>query len=287
MVESSSVKLFLVRERLLLLLLCLYLTALHQYLNESVVLPVPDNLDKKEKELLEKLNVSLMDSTKLEEETRKQHESAEWFQARKMRFTASKFGRVARRKKNFEMLCFDLMNAKFFTSTFTSFSQNMVIIMSRLREDNMKNIWIKLAILCKRNNLGFLFPQSCMFLDVPQMEKSMTLHLTVLKISLVSLILSAQVLSLQLHQLMHTVTTIFILNCVITNQKLKEDHEYYDEIQGQMGLTGAKWCDFIVYTKAGMSIERILFNYSHWDKLRDKLCSVYFTYFLPAAAKLV
>ena len=35
-------------------------------LNESVVLPVPSNLDEKEKELLEKLNISLMEITKLE-----------------------------------------------------------------------------------------------------------------------------------------------------------------------------------------------------------------------------
>ena len=44
-------------------------------LNESVVLPVPSNLDEKEKELLEKLSISLMEITKLEKETREQHEN--------------------------------------------------------------------------------------------------------------------------------------------------------------------------------------------------------------------
>ena len=78
----------------------------------------------------------------------------------------------------------------------------------------------------------------------------------------------------------------FYLELCDSKPKLEENHEYYDQLQGQMGLTGAKWCDFIVYTRAGMSIERIPFNHSHWDKLREKIRSgVYFTYFLPAAAK--
>ena len=85
---------------------------------------------------------------------------------------------------------------------------------------------------------------------------------------------------------MLAVTRTFTLNYVITSQNL-EDHEYYDQVQGQMGLTEAKWCDFIAYTKVGMSIERIPFNNSHWKKLSDRLCNVYFTYFLPVAAKLV
>ena len=39
--------------------------------------------------------------------------------------------------------------------------------------------------------------------------------------------------------------------------KLKRNHHYYAQVQGQMGVTGAKWLDFIVYTSKGMSIERI------------------------------
>ncbi|PFX31353.1 hypothetical protein AWC38_SpisGene3816 [Stylophora pistillata] len=38
---------------------------------------------------------------------------------------------------------------------------------------------------------------------------------------------------------------------------LKETHKYYKQVQGQMGISGAKWCDFITYTFKGMVIERI------------------------------
>ena len=30
--------------------------------------------------------------------------------------------------------------------------------------------------------------------------------------------------------------------------KLKEDHPYYAQVQGQMAVTGARWCDLNVYT---------------------------------------
>ena len=68
--------------------------------------------------------------------------------------------------------------------------------------------------------------------------------------------------------------------------KLKKGHEYYDQVQGQMALTGAKWCDFVVYTNLGLNIDRIYFDPNHWKKLREKLHSVYFSYFLPAAVNI-
>ena len=30
--------------------------------------------------------------------------------------------------------------------------------------------------------------------------------------------------------------------------KLKENHNYYYQVQGQMGITGLKWSDFCVWT---------------------------------------
>ena len=77
----------------------------------------------------------------------------------------------------------------------------------------------------------------------------------------------------------------FYLQMQDNKPKLKKDHEYYDQVQGQMGLTGAKWCNFVVYTKAGMNIDRIPFDDEYWKQLCAKLCAVYFTHFLPIATK--
>ena len=252
-------------------------------LNESVVLPVPSNLDDKEKELLEKLNISLMEITKLEKETREQHENEEWFQARKMRFTASKFGRVARRKKNFEKFCSDLINAKPFTSKSTEHGKHYEPIAGREYEKYMN--LISHPVQVKRS--GFFVSPKLSVLGCSPDGK-------VIDITTESVEDKFGLLKIKCPSSKFSVTPVdacsdknFYLELCDNKPKPKEDHEYYDQVQGQMGLTGAKWCDFIVYTKVGMSIERIPFNNSHWKKLSDRLCSVYFTYFLPVAAKLV
>ena len=64
---------------------------------------------------------------------------------------------------------------------------------------------------------------------------------------------------------------------------LKTNHEYYAQVQGQMVITGAAWCDFAVYTLKGMSIQRIKFNQQFWDNVSDKLKDYNFQHFLSFA----
>ena len=67
--------------------------------------------------------------------------------------------------------------------------------------------------------------------------------------------------------------------------KLKRTHKYYSQVQGLMGVTGAKWCDFVVYTSKGMSIERISFDPQFWNELKGMLTMYYFKHFLALAAR--
>lgn len=39
---------------------------------------------------------------------------------------------------------------------------------------------------------------------------------------------------------------------------LDKNHDYYIQVQGQLLVTGAPWCDFVVYITKDMFIERIL-----------------------------
>ena len=69
--------------------------------------------------------------------------------------------------------------------------------------------------------------------------------------------------------------------------KLKEDHPYYAQVQGQIAVTGARWCDFIVYTSKGPYVQRIPFDPTFWRDLKQKLLSYYFTHFIKfASAKM-
>ena len=60
----------------------------------------PDTLSNNEKELLESLRVSVIDTSKLEEKTRDQAECGERTRERKLRFMASNFGKISRRRRN-------------------------------------------------------------------------------------------------------------------------------------------------------------------------------------------
>ena len=66
------------------------------------------------------------------------------------------------------------------------------------------------------------------------------------------------------------------LNASTGNVKLKENHQYYAQVQGQMGIGEQPWCDFVIYTKKGLSAQRIPFDCKFWeDKLLPKLVTFY------------
>ena len=77
----------------------------------------------------------------------------------------------------------------------------------------------------------------------------------------------------------------FFMEEVDGKPKLKRTHKYYPQVQGLMGVTGAKWCDFVVYTSKGMSIERIPFDPQFWTELKGTLKMYYFKHFLALAAR--
>ena len=57
---------------------------------------------------------------------------------------------------------------------------------------------------------------------------------------------------------------------------LKKNHICISQIQGQMGIGGRSWCDFIVYTSKGIHVQRIPFEREFWEnELLPKLCSFY------------
>ena len=46
--------------------------------------------------------------------------------------------------------------------------------------------------------------------------------------------------------------------------KLVISHPYYSQVQTQMGVTGQRWCDFLIYTRHGIHLERIMFDQQRW-----------------------
>jgi len=75
--------------------------------------------------------------------------------------------------------------------------------------------------------------------------------------------------------------------CKIVNEKpkLKEEHNYFYQVQGQLGITGLQWCDFVVYLQKGLIIQRIRFDELFWQSMITNLTSYYQKYVMPEAMK--
>ena len=65
--------------------------------------------------------------------------------------------------------------------------------------------------------------------------------------------------------------------------QLKRSHQYYSQIQGQLAITQRVWCDFVIFTTRGISVERISFDLEYWkNKLLPKLTAFYDNCLCPA-----
>ncbi|XP_033762292.1 uncharacterized protein LOC117343858 [Pecten maximus] len=58
---------------------------------------------------------------------------------------------------------------------------------------------------------------------------------------------------------------------------LKHNHQYYYQVIGQMAVLELTWADFVIWTKKGISVERITFDENFWQsnmlfKLKDFYC---------------
>ena len=52
---------------------------------------------------------------------------------------------------------------------------------------------------------------------------------------------------------------------------LSRSHKYYQPVQGEMAVCRHSWCDFVVWTKAGIFIERISFDELFWQHMLSSL----------------
>ena len=84
-------------------------------MNEPFV--VPENLTDKEFKLLDTLRVNVIEANSLKEKTRGKPESEDRMKERKLRFTASNFGKIVRRQRHHEKFVQDLLAQKPISTT--------------------------------------------------------------------------------------------------------------------------------------------------------------------------
>ena len=47
---------------------------------------------------------------------------------------------------------------------------------------------------------------------------------------------------------------------------LKRDHPYFAQVQGQMAVGQHPWCDFVIYTTRGFTVQRVPFDGDYFDQ---------------------
>ena len=80
----------------------------------------------------------------------------------------------------------------------------------------------------------------------------------------------------------------FYLENTEEGPRLKREHRYYAQIQGEMAIMGCAWGDFVVWTAANRSncfIERIYFDQSFCAIMLPKLVDWFFSHISPAYIK--
>lgn len=63
--------------------------------------------------------------------------------------------------------------------------------------------------------------------------------------------------------------------------EVRKTHSTYYQIQCQLALTGAQFCDLVVYTFQSLAVVRITYDEQFWCSIVNKVGQMYFKYILP------
>ena len=238
---------------------------------------IPDTLSTEEQQFITSLTKDENEINDIEVNTRAQADCEEWNKQRCHRFTASKFHLISHRKRNHNTLAETLIHPKKFSNRAVEHGRNFEPVALMEYQKYMKNARTPVKVFPS----GFVISKSHPILGASPDAKVIdpgcleTFGLAEVKCPYkVANVAPIDACSDPKFCMEKTGTD----TC-----QLKKNHEYYAQVQGQMGVTGCRWCDFILYTRKGIYIQRVAFDADFWNKLRQELTSYYFNNFIKYA----
>jgi len=202
----------------------------------------------------------------------------EWKNDRRFRFQASNFGLISAKKRHHEKFVNSLLHPKPFKSRYTNHGIKYESVALEKYRKYMHSI---------RRPVHVLKSGLVVSLDTPYLGASPDGK--VIDVGCSTPFGLSEVKCPETRFLVAPLDACSVSNFFLENvsgePKLKSNHKYYSQVQGLMGVTGARWCDLVVYTSKGMSIECIPFDEQYWNTLKGTLKSYYFTHFLAKAAR--
>ena len=214
----------------------------------------------------------------IETETRQQAECEKWKEERKFRFTASQFQLISKRQRNHEGFAETLMNPKPVSSKYLEHGKKYEPVALMEYEKFMFSRRTPVKVLPS----GLVVSKGSPILggtpDARVIDFGCVDHFGLAEVK-------CPYTKYHVTPLDACSDAKFCMEKTSdTECKLKENHPYYAQVQGQMAVTGARWCDFVVYTSKGLYVQRIPFNPEFWEDLKQKLVSYYFNHFIKFAA---
>ena len=245
-------------------------------------MPTIDALNATMSTFKESLHISEDEVREIERNTQDQRFSSLWFSSRRYRITSSNFGSVLTHRKETppDSLVLRIIQPKTFSTTATKYgldNEPLAIeqYISHQKTHGHPDLIVSASGFIISTDHPFLgtcpdgavydpvnVQQPFGFLEIkcPYSARNLT-----------------PVESCSIHGFCCTVD----LSCD-ESLHLKESHRYYPQVQGQMAIGERPWCDFVVFTKKGISVERVPFNENYWkDRLLPKLIEFYDKCILP------
>ena len=239
-------------------------------------LPSKQELQERVTHFKESLKMNPQKLREIEQSTRDQNKSSLWYSVRRYRITASLFGAVFHRKPETppQSLVLQMLGKKPFTYAATYWG---IINESKALEQYQQSKKDSgHDVSCARS--GFVVCDEYPFLgaspDAVVYDASEPNPFGLVEIK-------CPYTSRNLTPLQAAEAKGFFCSCEVDVNgakllKLKKKHNYYCQVEGQMAITQRTWCDFVVYTEKGLSVECIYYDSDFWsNELLPKLVAFY------------
>ncbi|XP_062590250.1 uncharacterized protein LOC134251845 [Saccostrea cucullata] len=217
----------------------------------------------------EALKVNDLEREKIEVATRGQSTNKKWFGERTWRLTASNFGQISHMtdRRNKDKLCESIFSSKQINSLATLHGKNYERKAIKCFESEYK---------VKVKGCGFFIYTEKPFLGASPDGIIDDMHIVEVKCPYLGRNVNIELKCLKYFRYLEQ------KNGVI---QLKKSSNYYDQIQGQLLITGRQFCYFVVYTFKSLFVEKIEFDQEYCKFcLVPKLDLFYRKWFRPFVA---
>ena len=203
--------------------------------DENCEIDIQKDLCKTELKLLNYLSVDEDEINMIERNTRSQAESDEWRKQRTYRFTASKFQLITRRQRNHETFVQSLIYPKTISSKHLAHGIKYEPIALQEYEKFMFNQKTPVTVL----KSGLVISKCYCFLgatpDARIIDTGCSICFGLAEVKCPSTKFNVTPLDACSDQ------NFFMEKISSTRCRLKRNHAYFTQVQGQMGVTGCKW----------------------------------------------